>query len=105
MVVSPHLLPCLGQCLLFTAAFAGLTDPLAFRDSPVSTSHPTVRELRLQIHVTVHDAWLYMGSGDLNLSRHTCVASCLPTELFSHSLSLSFLLGPSENENFLVSAI
>lgn len=51
--IGPHLLPCLRQVLLFVVHCQGLqvAGPKPSGDSPVSTSHPTVGELKLRLQV------------------------------------------------------
>lgn len=55
--VGPYLLPCLRQVLLFVVHYRGLkaAGPKSSGDSPVSTSHPTIGELKLrsQVHSAV----------------------------------------------------
>lgn len=74
LTVGPR--PCLSQVLLFfPTTYARLPGPQVSKDSPVSTSHFTRAEWRLQMHNTLSS--FYVGSRDPNSCLHTCMVSVL----------------------------
>ena len=58
------------------------------RDSPLSL--PPILAQELWGYGCAWSAWLSMGSGDLNLHPHNCVASALPTKPHVHLPSRFF---------------
>lgn len=62
------------RSLLFNAMYTRWSGQQTSRNFPVSLSLLIVRVLGLQMYVWI---WLYVGSGDLNLVLHACMASML----------------------------
>lgn len=79
---SLHFPPCLRQGLLLAARGNMLAGLQASGDSPVSASYVTSGALGHR-HTCYYCAYLLMYPRDPNSGPHVCMASTLPTEVYS----------------------